>query len=331
MTTQFTEALSASAATAAVLAVFAYAGLRFMARNPGSGPAGAGIARHAGWISAIAFLLVISTGPNGAWLIDPASVFAPDGTLLPGTSRHPGMIDGTRLATLVLGALAPAFVLVLIYVIGWHTWPKQAGPVRRATLQVRRVSDYLPRRLTWFFAACSLLSLSMAAAALARPGLPPQPAGPLFDAAGLEVGHTSGTDGLLPGHVAGPYFLAAIVLLIAATALLLVLAVRRPPLGALDAHGNDTLRRIWVNRLLRTGSWAVLITGGASLNYIDTLVTDLGPTSPLHLLSIASNIGQGLTLVAMAVLVPWAPPKLAQPFAVGPAPTHPQPHRRSTP
>ncbi|GAA4361755.1 hypothetical protein [Paeniglutamicibacter cryotolerans] len=129
MGTQFMQALSASATSAAVLAVFAYAGLRFMAGNPGSGPAGLGVPRHAGWISAIA--------------------------------------------------------LVLIHLIGWHTRPKRTGSVRRATLQARRLSSYLPRKLTWFFAACVALALAVAAASLVRPGYSPQPPGPLFDAAGL--------------------------------------------------------------------------------------------------------------------------------------------------
>lgn len=331
MTAQFTETLSASAATAAVLAVFVYAGLRFMARNPGPGPAGVGIARHARWISAIAFLLVISTGPDGDWLIEPSSVFTVDGELMPGASPHPAMVDGPRLAGLALGAVSPAFFMVLIYVIGWHTWPRQAGAVRRATLQVRRVSDYLPRRLAWAFGGSSLLALGMAGASLTRPGLPAQPAGPLFDVAGVEVGHTEGTAGLVPGNVAGPYFLAAIVLLIATTALLVALAVRRPPLGALDARDNDTLRLIWMNRILRTGSWAVLITGGASLNYVDTLVMNLGPVSPLPMLAVASNIGQGLTLVAMVVLALWAPPKLVQEFKPRPTTLSTRTLRRNSP
>ncbi|GAA4361750.1 hypothetical protein [Paeniglutamicibacter cryotolerans] len=126
------------------------------------------------------------------------------------------------------------------------------------------------------------------------------------------MGHTAGTAGLVPGSVAGPHFLVAIVLPAAATALLVALAVRRPPLGTLDEQENDALRRIRVNRLLRTGSWAVLIIGGASLNYVDRPVTDLGPVFLLPLLSLIANIGQGLRLVARVVLVPWAPPKLAQ-------------------
>lgn len=151
----------------------------------------------------------------------------------------------------ILAGLYPA-VLGLEYLgvhaVGERTWPRPAGPVRRAALVHRRVADVAPtwlRRLTlgWALtAALALLVFGLTAAADDR-----------------SVRHGSGAASPYPGWDFGVPLLVAVVAVTLAAEAVLRLVARRPAIVDADPVYDAGSRRLSAHRALRG---AQLVLGG---------------------------------------------------------------------
>ena len=137
-----------------------------------------------------------------------------------------------------------------------------------------------------------------------------------------EVPGITGIDGTRPGSVVGPYLAGGLALVLAGVVGITALVIRRPPLQSLDPEGNDVLRGIWINRLLRTAVIAVSGFGAMSLQYIAQgvrarasweLPADFHSPDGSHA-EAASNWLTGAStvwmLVAVLAMAAWAPPRV---------------------
>ncbi|WP_248124501.1 hypothetical protein [Micrococcus lacusdianchii] len=275
------EALVLLAPVGLGLAVL-YALLRWFAWTP-RGVSPVGSARVHGLVVAlIAFLVSCSPQQEPADGVLDAGVDrpAPDGpgavVLDPAVTRVAGVealpFPEPALWPL-LAALAPAGLFLLVWWIGQHTWPRSTGPVRQGRLTALELRDVLPRALTWTCAAATLASAG-AVAALAASGLPAVPARRIT----MEVDVAQAGNALPAGpaewqtqvvavdgaqSAAATSGLLAVVLLgwVAATALAVRAVLRRPVLAGLHPATDLAVRRVAVNRILRTALVAVVGTG----------------------------------------------------------------------
>lgn len=342
------EALVLLAPVGLGLAVL-YAVLRWYAWTPrGASPVWS--ARVHGLVVAlIAFLVSCSPRhePADGVLDAGADRAAPDGpgavVLDPGITRVTGVEDLPLPEPAIwplLAALTPAALFLLVWWIGQHTWPRSTGPVRQGRLTALEARDVLPRALTWTCALATLAS-ACAVAALALSGLQAAPArritmevdvaqaGTVLPADGTEwQTQVVAVDGAQ--SAAATSGLLAVVLLgwVAATALAVRAVLRRPVLAGLHPAADLAVRRVAVNRILRTALVAVVSTGlgvawtwdrmfraahGYALDPTGqrwpevhqevALVT--GPTSSLALPAVALML---VTLIAAAL---WRSPSLA--------------------
>ncbi|MGM7671375.1 hypothetical protein [Microbacterium sp. A93] len=154
----------------------------------------------------------------------------------------------------VLTAALPALLLLGIYAVAQHTWPRQTGPVRNARLVARRTLDYVPGPLLWVSVGSGLVAVAVVVVSWSTPGV---------DALYLSYvtqNHTMGTytAGSRPGTAFAPYLVLALALLAAATWAATVLMARRPSLTGLSPAADDAVRRLAVHRILRTASAATL-------------------------------------------------------------------------
>jgi hypothetical protein len=265
-------------------AVGIYGLLRWVVWAPGGGTSPKSISDHALWVGVIGWLASTLQGAANAGII----------FLNPQTPSlaHPADIL-EALAWPVVGCLG-------VHALGQLSYPGPRGSRRLATLSVRRIRDFLPRKLAWttlgIFAA-SAATIAWAATLPAHRPLPytSPPHG--------EAGPTVGGDGRIPGTELAACLAAALILLAAGTVLVLWLISRRRQLEALDAGDNVLLRTIAMNRLLRTVSTVAAglaaIAGNFASRPDPAGTTDwINPTA----------------LVAMVVLFVmwlWQPPQLA--------------------
>ncbi|MFF1250945.1 hypothetical protein ACFVYC_00400 [Pseudarthrobacter sp. NPDC058329] len=267
-----------------LLAAGVYVLLRWVIREPRGGASAATASQHSFWVGTM------------GWL---ASSLQPAGNagILPAGSAAPAMTPGsivTALAWPVLGCLA-------VHAIGQLSYPGPRLPRRLATLEVRRVRDFLPRPLAWTVLAV------IAGAALqifwtsTLPGFAPVPYGSSPDSV---HGHTAhGGDGRVPGIALASYLGSALLVLVAGTWLVLQLITRRRQLEPLNARENDLLRTIAMNRLLRT---------------VATIAAGLAAIAGNHAARPEPSAGSGAWtnaagaagLAVLLVMWWWAPPKL---------------------
>lgn len=214
---------------------------------------------------------VIDAGPDQAAPDGPGVVVLdPAVTRVMGMDRLPAPDVAAQFTFLALGALTPAVLFLVVWWVGQHTWPPSTGPVRQGRLTALEPRDVLPRALT---RTCALAALAAAGGVLAlgAAGLPAVPARRVA----MEVDVTQ-AGRVLPGGapawqtqvvavdgaqssvaVAG---LLAVLLLgwIAATALAVRAVLRRPVLAGLHPGTDLAVRRVAVNRILRTALVAVV-------------------------------------------------------------------------
>jgi len=177
---------------------------------------------------------------------------------------------------------APLFGLgtLLGVLLGELTVRPPRGPMRTAALEVRRIHDYLPRRLSWVVAAAggTLLALITATAAAGSPDDLGRPGRSLVRqcASGAFESH-----GPWPGLFYAGQLAAVVVvgLLMAYAAVHFI--VRRPrPGGSSDLAGDDALRRRAARTV--TGAVGILIAlplAGVSLTAAGGLLgTSCAPT-----------------------------------------------------
>ncbi|MFC8040111.1 hypothetical protein ACFUOZ_12215 [Paenarthrobacter sp. NPDC057355] len=169
----------------------------------------------------------------------------------PSTSNIPTAADQifTALAWPVLAALT-------VHALGQWSYPAPKAPRRFAELRVRRIRDFLPRKLTFWtagifvYAAIAIASIStMPAYAPVFPDTTPRQF-PEYNTG--YVGQ--GQDGRIAGSELAGWLGGALLVLAVGTWLVLVLIARRRQLETLSSEDNLTLRAIAANRLLRTVS-----------------------------------------------------------------------------
>lgn len=193
-----------------------------------------------------------------------------------GTGSYAGVVTALYPATTGLLYLA-------VHAIGERTWPRPAGPVRRAALTRRRVADVAPRRLraiTWVW-------VGLLAVALVIGGATAAPDGRSFAAAGEPWLWSSP----YPGWYYGAWLLPAAFVVLGATEAVLRLVAARPAIVDADPTYDAASRRLSAHRVLRGPQLVLGLTLAGVL-----LVLGYGP----HNAGLA-GLGNGLDILAGAV------------------------------
>lgn len=262
---------------------------------PDPSQAAAAARRHAGAVSAVAWLGLVL-----ALLIGPT---------LAGSVR--GLTQG------VLLGLVPAVAGVLfvgVHAIGELTWPRPTGTVRRAVLERRGPADVAPpalRRLLWGWTALVAVVAALGAAVATD---------------GRQISRTveqgAITSSPFPGWFYGlPLLLACLAVLVAAEAVLRVVA-SRPAVVDAQPRWDAALRRLSAHRVLRGAQLVVgltaaglLLTAGMTLQNVGGAFVDDGDGSTLHAVSgqvaVVLAIAVGLTAVVVAFIPGRAAGQLA--------------------
>lgn len=289
-----------------LLAAGLYLLLRWVVRVPGGGASAVSVSQHALWVGVL------------GWLASSLQSAANAG-ILPLTGNSPALASPTG----ILVALAwPVLGCLAIHAIGQLSYPGPRLPRRIASLDVRRVRDFLPRRLAWTVLAIFAGAGLQIAYVATLPGYEPIPFSPIQDSAGNF--RPVGGDGRIAGNVLAACLGAAWLALAAGTASVLMLVSRRRQLEALNPQENDVLRTIAMNRLLRTVATIAAGLGAVAGNFAvrpDPAANSTGWTNPAGLVA----------LVVLLTMWAWAPPKLPSAHTDGhgirlaesPASTHP--------
>lgn len=273
---------------------------------PDPSQAAAAARRHAGAVSAVAWLGLVL-----ALLIGPT---------LAGSVR--GLTQG------VLLGLVPAVAGVLFvgaHAIGELTWPRPTGAVRRAVLERRSPADVAPpalRRLLWGWTALVGVIAAVGAAVATD---------------GRQISRTveqgAVTSSPFPGWFYGlPLLLACLVVLVAAEAVLRVVA-NRPAVVDAQPRWDAALRRLSAHRVLRGAQLVVgltaaglLITAGMTLQNVGGALVDDGNGSALHLVAGQSAVALAIVVALTAVVVALIPGRPAGQLAPSdPLPAPPLP------
>ncbi|UVJ38601.1 hypothetical protein [Arthrobacter sp. CJ23] len=224
-------------------AVVVYLFLRWVVWAPRVGASAATVSQHALWVGIIGWMASSLQGAVRAGQI-PA---------------NPNLASGSSTAADLVQLLGwPVLAALAVHAIGQLSYPAPKQARRHAELAVRRIRDFLPRKLAWTTAGILVVSLLFMVQISALPGfdpvLPePQPTpatgGPLTGGPA-----NGGRDGRIPGAVLAAWLGGALLVLAAGTWLVLWLIARRRHLETLDGEDNRALRTIAMNRLLRTVS-----------------------------------------------------------------------------
>lgn len=266
-------------------------------RRPDPAPSEAAEAarRHGTFVTVLAWTLPLTVGPL---------LLAPLGVVV----LRVGGIDGPATWHALLAGLYPAIIgleYLGVHAVGERTWPRPAGPVRRAALVRRRVADVAPRwlrRLVWALASATVAALIAFGATAAS------------DDRSLRVGSRGA--GPYPGLDFGIPLLIAVVLVVVAAEAVLRLVAARPSIVDADPAYDVGSRRLSAHRVLRGvelvigGTLAgVLLVGGIALQNVE--FRELGATVTV----LGILVGLGSVVVAA---LPARPPASATELAAGP-------------
>ncbi|VXC70511.1 conserved membrane hypothetical protein [Arthrobacter sp. 9V] len=160
----------------------------------------------------------------------------------------------------IANALAwPIVASLTVHALGQLSYPAPKAPRRYAELKVRKIRDFLPRKLAWTTAAIfgyAAVTIAWIAALPAYTAVPPTPPPPPVDPRTPTTppgpGPFQGQDGRIPGSELAFWLGGALLVLAVGTWLVLVLIARRRQLETLDGEDNRTIRTVATNRLLRT-------------------------------------------------------------------------------
>ena len=265
-------------------AVGIYGLLRWVVWAPGGGTSPKSISDHALWVGVIGWLASTLQGAANAGII-------PSSPQTPSLQQPADILEA--LAWPVVGCLG-------VHALGQLSYPGPRGSRRLATLSVRRVTDFLPRKLAWttlgIFAATAATITWAAMQGAYRPVPPATPPGG-------ATGPSFFDDGRIPGTELAACLATALLLLAAGTVLVLWLISRRRQLEALDTEDNALLRTIAMNRLLRTVSTVAAGLAAIAGNFASRPepATATSWTNPSALVAV----------VVLFVMWLWQPPQLA--------------------
>src|SRR6476661_3200861 len=220
-----------------VAAVIVYAGLRWVIWAPNTGRSPASVSEHALWVGVIGWLASSLQGAMNLGII-PANPSA-GGAMTTAETIVPA------LAWSVLGCLG-------VHALGQVSYPGPRRMRRQTVLSVRRIHDFLPRRLAAVTAAIFAAAGALIVWTATLPGFAPVAPGVVLD--GPYSQRPLGGDGRIPGSELAAWLGGALAVLAVGTLLVLRLIASRRQLEALDADENAVLRTIAMNRLLRTVS-----------------------------------------------------------------------------
>jgi len=225
-------------------AAIVYLFLRFVVWAPRTGSTAASVSQHALWVGIIGWMASSLQGAMNAGIIGS----------LPGTGTYPSRSED------LLTALGwPVAATLAVHAIGQWSYPAPKQSRRHAELSVRRIRDFLPRGLAWTVAVIFVLSAGAILWVSKLPGFEPVQA-----ITAPEGGYSrAAQSGRIPGTELAAWLGGALLLLAAGTLLVLWLIARRRQLETLDADDNRALRRLAMNRLLRTV--ATVASGLASI------------------------------------------------------------------
>ncbi|CAH0327108.1 hypothetical protein SRABI128_05772 [Microbacterium sp. Bi128] len=270
----------------AIAALLVYAVLRWVIWAPGTGTSPQTVSEHGLWVGVIGWL---ASSLQGAMTL--------------------GIIPANPSASAVVGAdsIIPALAWPVLGCLGVHalgqvTYPGPRRMRRQAVLSVRRIKDFLPRRLALTTAAIFV----SAAAAIARTATLPGFAAvaPTTVGDGAYGYYNSGGDGRIPGPEVAAWLGGALLVLAVGTWLVLWLIARRRQLEALDAADNAVLRTIAMNRLLRTVSTVAAGLAVIAGNFA-------ARPDPAQQTASWTNFAGLAATVVLLVMWWWRPPRLA--------------------
>jgi len=270
-----------------IAAMIVYAVLRWVVWAPNTGTSPSSVSEHALWVGVIGWLASSLQGAMNLGII-PANPSAGGAVTTAGT---------------ILPALAwPLLGCLGVHALGQISYPGPRRTRRQTVLSVRRVRDFLPRRL----AAVTAVVFAAAGALIAWTGTLPGFASvaPVVEVDGTYTRRTSGADGRIPGPELAGWLGGALAFLAVGTWLVLRLIASRRQLEALDAGDNALLRTIAMNRLLRTVATVAAGLGVIAGNFAarpDPSAGITGWSNP------AGVVGMAVLLVMFA----WQPPRLA--------------------
>ncbi|SCB78434.1 hypothetical protein GA0061083_0710 [Pseudarthrobacter enclensis] len=268
-----------------LLAAGVYLLLRWVIWHPHHPGSAAVAAKHALWVGII------------GWLVSSLQPAAKAGMIpVPGSRAAlstPELL--TALAWPVLGCLA-------VHAIGQLSYPGPQLPHRQASLDVRRVRDFIPRRLAWTVFALFIAAAAQIAWTATLPGFDPQLYVPRPEPSGGYVYY--GGDGRVPGADLAVPLGGALLVLAAGTFAVLVLIARRRRLEALGTEDNGLLRTIAMNRLLRTV--ATIASGLAAIAGSHSSLPD-----PADATGSWFNPAGLVNLAVLLAMWWWQPPRLS--------------------
>lgn len=270
----------------AIAALLVYAVLRWVIWAPGTGTSPQTVSEHGLWVGVIGWL---ASSLQGAMTL--------------------GIIPANPSASAVVGAdsIIPALAWPVLGCLGVHalgqvSYPGPRRMRRQAVLSVRRIKDFLPRRLALTTAAIFV----SAAAAIARTATLPGFAAvaPTTVSDGAYSYYNSGGDGRIPGPEVAAWLGGALLVLAVGTWLVLWLIARRRQLESLDAADNAVLRTIAMNRLLRTVSTVAAGLAVIAGNFA-------ARPDPAQQTGSWTNFAGLAATVVLLVMWWWRPPRLA--------------------
>lgn len=257
-----------------------YLVLRWVVRIPGGGVSPVSVTQHALWVGVIGWL---ASSLQSAGMIG----------ILPNNGDGPL----TNALTIIPVLAWPILGVLAVHGIGQVSYPGHRLERRQATLEVRRIRDFLPVTLGWVTLAIFVLAALQIAVVATLPGFSPRPF------SGGEVA-TLGADGRIAGLTVAAYLGLALMVLAMGTWAVLLLITRRRQLEALDPDDNATLRTIAMNRLLRTVATVASGLTAIAGNFAVRPEPENGSGSWTNVMGIVN-------LVVLLAMWRWAPPTLA--------------------
>lgn len=270
-------------------AVVVYLVLRWVIWAPNTGTTPASVSEHALWVGVIGWLASSLQGAMNLGII-PAAPSA-GGTLTSAETIAPA------LAWPVLGCLT-------VHALGQITYPGPRRMRRQAVLSVRRIRDFLPRRLALTTAAIFITAAAAIAQTATLPGFAAVAPTTLRDGPNSYSYYSGGADGRIPGPEVAGWLGGALLVLAGGSWLVLWLIASRRQLESLDAADNAVLRTIAMNRLLRTVSTVAAGLGIIAGNFAARPDPAQGATSWTNPAALAGT-------VVLFVMWWWRPPRLA--------------------
>jgi hypothetical protein len=270
-------------------AVVVYVVLRWVIWAPNTGTTPASVSEHALWVGVIGWL---ASSLQGAMTLG----------IIPANPSAGGAL--TRTETIAPALAWPVLGCLTVHALGQITYPGPRRMRRQAVLSVRRIRDFLPRRLALTTAAIFLTAAVAIARTATLPGFAAVAPTTVRDGPNSYSYYSGGGDGRIPGPEVAGWLGGALLVLAGGSWLVLWLIASRRQLESLDAADNTVLRTIAMNRLLRTVSTVAAGLGMIAGNFAARPDPALGTPS-------WSNPAALAGMVVLFVMWWWRPPRLA--------------------